>query len=232
MMSSEQLDALDAAASTKRSSENVSGRGWWYCNDSEVIGDEPAGWRGSRPAPERRSATLPPAASGHVCRRQWRDAGCYIVAQVLGGALGASALLTWGSIGASAAWGATVPGAAIPLIYAVCGEVICTFAMVSFVFLFASKPSTQPYTPLVNPPLFAILSWLEASVSGASANPVRSLAPELVGWAWSGWWIYWTGPALGAALAVGVFRYGLAGRYRPHQARMCHFGHPGGTLHP
>jgi aquaporin Z len=161
---------------------------------------------------------------------RWRDAGCYVAAQLLGGALGAAVLfLLWGSIGASDHWAATVPGQSIPIAFAVGGEILCTFLMVALVFVFASRHATQRYTPLVNPPLFAILSWLEAPISGASANPARSFAPELVSWNWSGWWVYWLGPALGAALAVVLLRCDLIGRHSPSQARMCHFGHPGGT---
>ena len=160
---------------------------------------------------------------------QWRDASCYVAAQLVGAALGAAALLAWGHIGASDTWGAASPAKSLPLLYAIAGEFGCTFLLVALVFLFASHVTTQPFTPLVNPPLFAILSWLEAPISGASANPARSFGPELVGWAWTGWWIYWLGPALGAALAVGAVRSGFIGHHRPHQARLFHFGHPGGT---
>jgi aquaporin Z len=164
---------------------------------------------------------------GMLC---WQDAGCYLAAQLLGGALGAALLLVfWGGIGASDHWAATIPEGTVPIAFVVGGEAFCTFLLVALVFFFASRHSTQPYTPLVGPPLFAILSWLEAPVSGASANPVRSFAPELAGWAWSGWWVYWLGPALGASLAVTLLRFGPVGRHRPPQARMCHFGHPGGT---
>jgi aquaporin Z len=155
----------------------------------------------------------------------WRDAGCYALAQLAGGALGAALLLAWGPVGASDAWGASLPARSLPLPWAVLGEVACTFSLVGLIFLFASRNTTQPFTPLVNPPLFALLTWLEAPVSGASANPARSFGPELIGWDWSGWWVYWAGPVTGAALAVALINLS---KYRPHQARLFHFGHPGG----
>jgi aquaporin Z len=45
---------------------------------------------------------------------RWRDAGCYVLAQLLGAALGAVALLGWGAAGASVAWGASVPSHGVP----------------------------------------------------------------------------------------------------------------------
>jgi aquaporin Z len=160
---------------------------------------------------------------------RWRDASCYVAAQLIGAGLGGVLLLAWGPVGASDSWGASVPAGGLPFLAAVAGEVVCTFLLVFLIFVFASKPVTQPFTPLVNPPLFAILSWLEAPLSGASANPARSFGPELVGWAWTGWWVYWVGPILGAAIAVAVVKSGVFGWHRPHQARLFHFGHPGGV---
>jgi aquaporin Z len=158
-----------------------------------------------------------------------RDASCYIVAQLLGGAFGAACLLMWGKMGASDRWGASLPDTSLPLWVSVGGEALCTFLLVKLIFIFAARKATQPFTPLVNPPLFALLTYLEAPVSGASANPARSFGPELVGWDWSGWWVYWLGPCLGAACAVIVTKLEVLGRHYPQQARLFHFGHPGGV---
>ncbi len=43
-------------------------------------------------------------------------------------------------------------------------------------------------------------------ITGASMNPVRSLAPALVGGIWQHHWLYWVAPILGAQLAVIVYR--------------------------
>ena len=158
---------------------------------------------------------------------RWRDASCYVVAQLLGAAFGSTVLLLWGNVGASDAWGAAIPAGRLPFLGAVAGEIVCTFLLVFLIFAFAANPATQAFTPLVNPPLFGVLSWLEAPLSGASANPARSFGPELLGADWRGWWVYWIGPAIGAVLAVAVARSSLV-RWHPHQARLFHFGHPGG----
>jgi MIP family channel proteins len=43
-------------------------------------------------------------------------------------------------------------------------------------------------------------------ITGASMNPVRSLAPALVGRIWQHQWLYWIAPILGAQIAVIVYR--------------------------
>lgn len=44
-------------------------------------------------------------------------------------------------------------------------------------------------------------------ITGASMNPVRSLAPALVSWNWQHHWLYWVAPILGAQLALVVYRH-------------------------
>ena len=161
---------------------------------------------------------------------QWRDAVCYVLAQLAGGALGAAFLLTWGDMGASNQWAASIPASGVPIWFAVGGEMVCTFLLVLLIFAFASRPATQPFTPLVNPILFALLVWLEGPISGASANPARSFGPELISWNWVDWWVYWIGPALGVLAALLLIKLEVIGRHMPHEARLFHFGHPGGTV--
>ena len=156
---------------------------------------------------------------------KWRDALGYLVAQCLGAALGGAGLLLWGPIGASNGFGASLPETGVSVVWPVLGEALCTFLLVACIFVLVAHQSTRWYTPLCNPPLFCLLVWLEAPLSGASANPARSLGPALVSGLWHGQWVYWIGPGLGAALAVAVLRLDLLGRHRPHEARLFHFRH-------
>ena len=61
------------------------------------------------------------------------------------------------------------------------------------------------------PVQFAILDWLEGPVSGASANPARSLGPAVIGAMWQGWRVYWVGLALDAAVAIALVSFTSSG---------------------
>jgi aquaporin Z len=60
----------------------------------------------------------------------------------------------------------------------------------------------------------ALLGLFASPVSGASMNPVRTLAPDIVGANLTGWWVYVGGDVIGAAIAVMIM--GLV-RGMPHK---------------
>jgi aquaporin Z len=129
-------------------------------------------------------------------------AGGYVVAQLAGGILGSVPLLAWGGMGRSVAFGATLPGQGYGLRIVLLGEVVTTCAMVTLLILFLGFRRLRRYTPALFPPLYAIMVFLEAPISGTSTNPARSLGPSVVSGQWEGWWIYWVGPVAGALAAV------------------------------
>lgn len=126
----------------------------------------------------------------------------YIIAQLVGGVLGALPLLAWGAMGRSVAFGATTPGSGHSTFIALLGEVITTFVMVALLSVFLAFREIRRFTPALFPPLYAVMVGLEAPISGTSTNPARSLGPSLVSGAWQGWWIYWIGPIVGMLFAI------------------------------
>jgi aquaporin Z len=153
----------------------------------------------------------------------WRDAVFYGVAWVAGGLAGALPLLAWGAIGRSVEFGATLPGIGVSAWEAVLGEAGVTGALILALFTAAAHARTRPFTPLTIPVAFSVLVWLEAGVSGASANPARSFGPALIAGETRDLWVYLVGPCLGAALAVGVMRLEVMGLRRVAVARLFHF---------
>ena len=44
-------------------------------------------------------------------------------------------------------------------------------------------------------------------------NPARSLGPALVAWTWSGHWLYWAGPLMGASGGAVFYRWLRGGQH-------------------
>jgi aquaporin Z len=126
----------------------------------------------------------------------------YIVAQLIGAVLGSTPLLLWGAMGESVAFGATLPGPGYTLSTVLLGEVITTFTMVTLLCVFLGFRKLRPFTPAIFPPLYSIMVWAEAPISGTSTNPARSFGPLVISGQVQGWWIYWIGPAAGMVFAV------------------------------
>ena len=74
--------------------------------------------------------------------------------------------------------------------------------MITLLSVFLGFRKIRPFTPALFPPLYAIMVWAEAPISGTSTNPARSLGPSVISGQWQGWWIYWAGPAAGMLLAI------------------------------
>jgi aquaporin Z len=150
----------------------------------------------------------------------------YVTAQMLGGMLGASALHLWGRWGAPLAFGVTQPGAGVGVWAALGYEAAVTFALVTTIFVLLARPATRRYTAWSMGPLFALLVWLEAPLTGTSANPARSFGPAWANGLWNDAWIYWAGPPLGAIAAVVLIQLEVWGRRRVREARLAHFRLP------
>ena len=140
----------------------------------------------------------------------WRRVPGYIVAQLVGAVL--AVLLLQAVIGESASNGATYPAQSTTHIAAFLMEVVLTFGLVSVILGTASGAQNVGIIGALGVGGYIALAGLWASpLSGASMNPTRSLAPDLVSGDFTAYWVYLAGPLLGAALAV-VAAYMLRGR--------------------
>jgi aquaporin Z len=91
-------------------------------------------------------------------------------------------------------------------------EVILTFGLVSVILGTASGAQNIGIIGALGVGGYVALAGLWASpLSGASMNPMRSLAPDLVANDFTAYWVYLAGPLLGAAIAV-LAAYMLRGR--------------------
>jgi aquaporin Z len=133
----------------------------------------------------------------------WKRVPGYIFAQLIG-AFFACLFLSWlfGNVGGL---GATNPGPGISSLQALAIEIALTLGLVSTILGTASKAQNiGPLAALAVGGYIILAGLWAAPISGASMNPVRSLAPHLVTNQLGNAWIYLVGPVAGGLLAVGI----------------------------
>jgi aquaporin Z len=97
-------------------------------------------------------------------------------------------------------------------------ELVLTAIFIA-VILQASVSGRFGSSALVAIPLTLVAVHLAAiPFSGSSVNPARTFGPDLIGNEWSGAWLYFVGPLLGAALAWAVHRTLVKGYVPPAEA--------------
>jgi aquaporin Z len=131
----------------------------------------------------------------------WRRVPGYVFAQLLGATLACLLLrVVFGKVGML---GATEPGAHFHDWQAVLIEFVLTVGLVSTILGTASKAQNVGPLSALGVGGYIILAGLWSSpVSGASMNPARSFAPDLVLGDFAHFWVYVAGPLAGAMLAV------------------------------
>ena len=139
----------------------------------------------------------------------WGRVPGYIAAQCAGGMAASYFLLAM--FGHVAQLGATFPGPGVSDVQALVMEVLLTTGLVSTVLGTASGARNIGSNGALAVGAYIALAGLWAApISGASMNPVRSMAPDLVRGDVSTAWIYVAGPIIGAGIAV-LFEWILKG---------------------
>lgn len=138
----------------------------------------------------------------------WKRVPGYLVAQFVGAVLAAGVLqVMFGNV----MEGATLPAEGVAMGTAVAMEALLTLGLVSVILGTATGARNIGVAGAIAVGSYiGLVSVWGAPVTGASMNPVRSLGPALVGWDFSGYWIYVVGPIVGALVAV-VFEAILRG---------------------
>ena len=114
--------------------------------------------------------------------------------------------------GRAGALGATVPGHAVGAGQALAMEVVLTAGLVNTILGTASGARNVGANGAIAVGGYIALSALWAEpISGASMNPVRSFAPDLIRGDLTTTWIYIVGPAAGALIGV-AFEWILKGK--------------------
>jgi aquaporin Z len=150
----------------------------------------------------------------------------YITSQMAGAAAGAVPLLLWGNQGRSIQYGMTTSGG-FDWTISMIGEVITTFVLIFYLYLFVGSEKLRNYTPYGIPILYCLMVAIEAPLSGCSTNPARSFGPALVSENFHQFWIFCLGPLAGVFLAAILFSLlRLRRYYAMESARVSYFKSP------
>lgn len=139
----------------------------------------------------------------------------YIVAQVVGGVLGAGVLyvIASGQAGfdisgglASNGYGAHSPGG-YSMVSALVAEVVLTFMFLMIILGATDSRAPQGFAPIAIGLGLTLIHLIGIPVTNLSVNPARSTGPAFfVGsWALSQLWLFWVAPIVGALLAGYVY---------------------------
>ncbi|MFA6973040.1 MAG: aquaporin [Gallionella sp.] len=140
----------------------------------------------------------------------WRRVPGYVLAQLLGGVAAVEFLQSL--FGTASSLGATLPGKDVSSGMALMMEVVLTAGLVNTILGTASGARNIGTNGAIAVGGYIVLSgFWAAPISGASMNPVRSFAPDLLRGNLSTTWIYVAGPVLGALVGV-AFEWILKGK--------------------
>jgi MIP family channel proteins len=127
----------------------------------------------------------------------------YVVTQLLGAVSASTMLLVM--FGAKSGLGTTLPQG-VPAVSLIL-ETLMTFLLVFVIFGSAVHgKAVKSFAGIAIGGTIALDALFGGPISGASMNPVRSLAPALVTGVWANQWIYILGPLVGALLAVAAYK--------------------------
>jgi aquaporin Z len=142
----------------------------------------------------------------------WARVPGYIASQLVGGLL--ACLFLWAVFGRPGTFGATVPAPSVSDLQALLIEVVLTMGLVSVILGTASSAqNVGGLSALAVGGYIALAGLWSSPISGASMNPVRTFAPDLVRGDLTHTWLYLVGPLLGSLLAV-AFAFILRGSGR------------------
>src|SRR5690242_16480364 len=140
-----------------------------------------------------------------------RTAGAYIVAQLLGGVLGALLIKLIFPVGVTRPISLGTPTLAnnVQIGQAIALETVLTFFLVSAVF----GTCVNAEAPKVGGFAVGLVLWFDILVggplTGAAMNPARAFGPALVAGQWVAHIVYWVGPLLGGIIAGLLWEYVL-----------------------
>jgi aquaporin Z len=141
-------------------------------------------------------------------RVTWQSAIGYVIAQIVGALLASLGILLITSASV-VELSVNQPGSIAPEVFdreirAFGVELVLTAIFVAVILTVSRNQPRQAV--LVIPLTLVAIHFVAMHVSGASVNPVRSLAPAIVTGSYDALWVYLIAPMLGGVLGWGLYR--------------------------
>ena len=128
----------------------------------------------------------------------------YFVAQAVGAFLGSIFVLF--AIGDYANLGTNTPDISYPLGAIFGYEVIASIFLMGVIYIVVHFKKLGMLTGVAIGGIIAIDVLLFGEISGASMNPIRSLAPAIISGTTNDLWLYWTTPFIGMLITAAIFK--------------------------
>ena len=128
----------------------------------------------------------------------------YFVAQAVGAFLGSIFVLF--AIGDYANLGTNTPNISYPLGAVFGYEVIASIFLMGVIYIVVHFKKLGMLTGVAIGGIIAIDVLLFGEISGASMNPIRSLAPAIISGTPNDLWLYWTTPFIGMLITAAIFK--------------------------
>jgi MIP family channel proteins len=138
-------------------------------------------------------------------------AGAYVVAQLVGGlAAGLALKLVFADAWQASNIGTPALGAGITPLLGIGIEAVLTALLVLAVLGTAVDPRGPKIGGLAIGLAVAADILVGGPLTGAAMNPARWFGPAVAAGAYADWYVWWIGPAIGAAIAALIYRSMLA----------------------
>ena len=140
-------------------------------------------------------------------------AAAYVVAQLVGAlAAGFALKFAFADVWQASAIGTPALGAGVSPLAGIAIEAVLTALLVFAVIGTAVDARAPKIGGLAIGLAVAADILMGGPLTGAAMNPARWFGPAVAAGAFDNWWVWWIGPALGAAVAAQVYRYFLIER--------------------
>ena len=139
--------------------------------------------------------------TGHISKIQ---IVYYFAAEIIGALLGSLFVLTF--IGDFADLGANAPNLDHSLFLIFPVEVLASAMLMGVIFYVVYTKGLRGFSGVAIGGIVGLDILFLATISGASMNPARALAPALLSGTLENLWLYWTAPFLGTTIVAFLFR--------------------------